>query len=124
MTMQQKIEMCRYDTVMGDSTMTIGITKNARQKITELCREKGMTKRALTERIIAWFAGEDATLQAVILGHLNNQDHDDIIDLIHRRRSEARAARDRAIKAVARMKTPVQARKQGIPKTRRKAAEE
>lgn len=123
MTMHEIAEMCRYDTSMGDGTMTIGITRKARQAITDLCREKGMTKRAMTERVIGWFAKQDTTLQAVVLGHLNSRDEMGIIEIMYRRQAEVRAAQDRARKAVARTKAEAQAqaRKQESPGKDQKA---
>lgn len=70
---------------------SIKITDSGKIALDKLYDDRGIKKIQLVSRAMEWVAGQDKTLQSIILGQADPVDSLDILDLI-RRRLEAEIA--------------------------------
>lgn len=60
------------------SIIRIQINKSAKNRLESLCDQRGMTQIATVSRLVAWFANQDETSQATILGLLPQPPSDEL----------------------------------------------
>jgi hypothetical protein len=63
-------------------------TKNAFDKV---CADRGMTIKSALGRLICWFAKQDKTRQAIVLGQLDGSDVTSVAGLIAKRQTRPAA---------------------------------
>jgi len=66
-------------------TTSVKITREANDAMQSVRRQTGVGKIELMSRLALWFANQDPTLRAVILGQVAEQDALPVIDLIKAR---------------------------------------
>jgi hypothetical protein len=65
--------------------MRIELSASAKQKIAMLSERHGMTQVTMMSRMVEWFAEQDQTIQAVVLGCYPGEIESDVAKLILKR---------------------------------------
>lgn len=69
-------------------TTSVKIFVDAKKKLDELHNQRGVGKVELVSRAIQWLSKQDKTLQAIILGQIEQNDTVAVLDLLRGRLSE------------------------------------
>lgn len=73
--------------------MRIELTPQAKQRLTDLCQEKGMTQVRVASQLVDWFANQPPMIQAAILGHYPREIEDYVFKLILSKLAKSKKAK-------------------------------
>jgi hypothetical protein len=70
---------------MSRIIVRIELTREAKNRLTEISHRNGMTQVSVTSRLLEWFAGQSELVQAAVLGHYPQEIQADIAEMILKR---------------------------------------
>lgn len=65
-----------------EKTTSVKITKKANETLNAVAKDRGIGKIELVSRVAHWFAKQDRTLQAIVLGQIDPVDEMGILELV------------------------------------------
>ena len=69
----------------------VELTDTAWRNFQRLCEQYGMTQKVVVERTVVWLIEQDPMIQLFVLGRLPEDYENDILNLMKRRRRQAKA---------------------------------
>ncbi|HLL90286.1 MAG TPA: hypothetical protein VK324_13385, partial [Tepidisphaeraceae bacterium] len=57
----------------------------AKRKLDQLCKDRGMTQIAVLSRLVGWFTRQNDLIQTAVLGQLKGRDLQDLAELLVKR---------------------------------------
>ncbi len=73
---------------MTGTSIQIELTGEANQVVSNLCDRRGWVKKRLVQQVLEWFAGQDATTQALVLSAIEPADRQAVAQIVLARIAE------------------------------------